>query len=224
MTTDKKPKPKERESKDDRVRQTPREGTEPEDLWARLRDLGSDFHHAATARRSEDLAKMAHVLRWLSEEPEFREAAHSSLRAYLTSKLGYRVTARREEERTLLAGVEAALITAPGFFDASYGNRPSSRSETEDHFLVKVVTRAILGLLPLCPQLYGQVESPALTADITGLPWDDGQEYQEIMTRVETAIAPEMFDPDSADPKALVRAAMRALGVDPDYVKNMYRN
>jgi hypothetical protein len=44
------------------------------------------------------------------------------------------------------------------------------------------------------------------------------------MTRVERAIAPEMFDPDSADPKALVRAAMRALGVDADYVKNMYRN
>ena len=148
---------------------------------------------------------------------------NASLRAYLTSTLGHRVTMRREEERALLVGVKAALTTAPGFFDAGYSSRPSSRSETEHRFLVKVVTRAILGLLPLCPQLYGQVEGPPLTGEIVDLPWDDGHKYQETMTRVESAIAPKIVDPDSADPEAVVRAAMRALGVDPEYVKNMYR-
>jgi hypothetical protein len=41
--------------------------------------------------------------------------------------------------------------------------------------------------------------------------------------RVEEAIASRLVDPDDANPEAVVRAAMRALGVEANYVKHMFR-
>jgi hypothetical protein len=43
------------------------------------------------------------------------------------------------------------------------------------------------------------------------------------MERVTNKIAPQLDDLDAVNAESVVRSAMKALGCDPDYVRNMFR-
>ena len=168
---------------------------------------------------------MGHILRWLSEEPDFRKNTHASLQSFLAAAHKARPGTRRDEEQALLTGVRVALQIAPSFLGQDHGRDSAIGSPTYLRALVEMVSLAILGLLPSCPGLYGRTTCLPLpaTVDFDVLAWDELPKHQEAMERVKGAIANELTDPDSAKPETLVRAAMRALGCDADYVKNMFR-
>jgi hypothetical protein len=223
MATDKKTKPSGLKGKDDPVRQAIREGGSPEEMWERVVDLAVGFERAAAPLRSQELAEMGHILHRLADAPEFRRTVYRSLKYGLKKDYGPDALLRRIEERVLRTGVEAALLIAPRYMQSGDDHESEGRWPTHHRHLVHVVATTILGLLPRCPLLYGRTTCPPLTGDAIGLLWDDRDKYRETVRRVEEAIASRLVDPDDANPEAVVRAAMRALGVEANYVKHMFR-
>ena len=52
----------------------------------------------------------------------------------------------------------------------------------------------------------------------------DQAAHDAAVQRVAEAIKPKLVDPDERTPERVIRAAMRALGADPNFVRNMYRD
>jgi hypothetical protein len=225
MTTKKQASTGGGDGKDDPTRRAIREGGPPEEMWARLDDLRVGFERAAASYRSDEMAEMGHILRWLSEEPDFRKNTHASLQSFLAGVHGVRPGTRRDEEQALLTGVRAALQLAPHFLGQDDRGESTSGSPAYRGAVVDMVSLTILGPLPSCPGLYGRTTCPPLpaTVDLDILAWDERPEHQEAMERVKHAIGSKLRDPHKAKPDVLVRAAMRALGVDANYVKHMFR-
>jgi hypothetical protein len=225
MTTKKQASTGGGDSKSEPTRQAIREGGRPEEMWARLEDLRVGFERAAASYRSDEMAEMGHILRCLSEAPEFRKTTHASLRSFLERVQGIRPGTRREEERILLAGMTAALQMAPDFLGQDDSGESTRGSPTYRKAVVDMVSLTILGLLPSCPELYGRTTCPPLpaTVDLDILAWDDRPKDRETLERLKGAVADKLFDPHSVDPEALVKSAMRALGVEAKYVKHMFR-
>jgi hypothetical protein len=220
MATKKKNSRSDPESKTDCLR-------EVDDLWGRLDDLGEAFHRAAVRDRSEDLAQMGHILRSLEEEPEFREIAHASLRSHLSKKHGERMLTRQHEEELLFQLVFGALVA-----ESANADRRSIPVEFADReHPTQSVAIIIMQFLPLFPTLYGRTEGPPITRDFLLHPGDDDHDLQPIVERVRRAIAPKLVGLKREDAKSFektaksaVRAAMRELGADPGWVKNMFQN
>jgi hypothetical protein len=142
---------------------------------------------------------MGLILRVLSGDPKFREVAYSSLRSYLSKKYGVRMLTRRGEGLLLLETVKHGIAG---------GGHPET------------VARLILGDLPLCPSVYTHLRD---APDPEDLRRGEGDEIQAARERVSEAIASRLADPDAAKPEKVLKAALRALGGDEDYVRHMFQ-
>ena len=114
------------------------------------------------------------------------------------------------------------------------GNEETSRQEEEwslqqeEEWLLKVVTRAIRrGPEPRIVAAVVLVDLPHLPALCSRAPgariYPRGDDLRGAIDRVAADIGHEFADPHRIDPERVVRAALRALDADPDFVKNMYR-
>jgi hypothetical protein len=200
MATKKKNSSSDPESKDDPVQQAIREGKPAQEMWVLLHDLHVGFVRAAVIHKSEEMAEMGRILGWL-QDPEFRKDTH------------------RLYEEQLREAIDQAC-EAEGLPKIRRGTRPYdedfllggvmvglAHAREQSAAPTPIVARSILHHLQLCPKLRSRTTCP------------DG----EAMERVTNKIAPQLDDLDAVNAESVARTAMKALGCDPGYVKNMFR-
>ncbi len=217
MTTKKKNTPSDRKSKTESFQEAQEEGQRAANMWDRLDDLGFAFQHAAVRYRREDLAKVGVILHELAQDPDFREAAYSSVRTHVSRKHGHRMLTRRDEEDFLLGTVSSFMAGHTVYAELAEEGLLTDRPPP----FAEAVARLILHSLPQCPGLYSRAKGPPPGLSLVD-PRVEDKDLQETVERVTRAIAPKLVDPDAPKPKLVIRAAMRTLGVDAGYVKNMF--
>lgn len=204
MATEKKDSSRDSQSKADATE------VSAEDLWDQLWNLAKRFNGTGLHERREDLVRTGVVLHLLCEDTAFRKVAHSTLRMHLKKKFGERFLVREIDEQTLLGAIQGAVWT-----------RASSGADG-----LAAATNAIMYILPICPELYIRTEGFPHAHGIYGGVYDPSRHddaFKAAEERVREAIAPHFADPDDLDFERIAKAAMRALGCDAGYVKNMFR-
>lgn len=171
-----------------------------DDVWERLGDLAWAFMVAVYAERCPEPAKMGALLHALHRYPEFRNIAYAAACKHIAEQTGRPKPTLALEERQLLQGVEKAIR--------------SSESDAPE------VARCIVGWLPGFPQLYSR--APGAPDASTAEPdWDA---HDAAVASVVNEIKRPLDDPYVVDARAVVRAAMRALGADKDYANRMFQS
>jgi hypothetical protein len=133
---------------------------------------------------------------------------------------------RRDEEDLLLGTVSSFMAGHTSYAELEEKGLKSVRTgkdlltERLPPF-AEAVARLILHSLPQCPGLYSRAKGPPPGLSLVD-PRVEDKDLQETVERVTRAIAPKLVDPDAPKPKLVIRAAMRTLGVDAGYVKNMF--
>jgi hypothetical protein len=227
MPTKKKDTPTDRTMNSESVREAQGEERQAADMWDRLIDLGSAFQHAAVRYRRDDFANVGLILHELAQDPDFREAEYSSLQKHLSKKFRRRMLTRRDAEEYLLSTVAAFMAGHAGYTEIEEKGLKSLLTG-EDLLterlppFAEAVARLIVSSIRVYPALYGRTQGPPLTGNFldSGAGDDD---VRAVVERVREAIAPSLDDPDDAKPESVVKAAMRALGVDPRHVKDMFQ-
>jgi hypothetical protein len=134
---------------------------------------------------------------------------------------------RRDEEDLLLGTVSSFMAGHTSYAELEEKGLKSVRTgkdlltERLPPF-AEAVARLILHSLPQCAALYSRTKGPPPGLSLLD-PRVQDKDLQETVERVTRAIAPKLADPDAPEPQKVIRAAMRALGVDPRYVNDMFQ-
>jgi hypothetical protein len=168
-----------------------------DDLWQRLRELAHAFAVAVYAGRSEELDNMSVILYALDRFPEFRKTAYSAARKRIED----------ESSRRKRSTIEAGPLLA------------SMKSAIEAHEADPTkVAHAFVTFLSAFPSLY------LLAPDAPPMVGNNQDAYDDAVRRVAEEITPTLTDPDAVNPESVIKAAMRALGAKPSWVKDMFQS
>jgi hypothetical protein len=188
------------ECKDDPVRQAIHEGRPAQEMWALLHDLHVGFVRAAVTHESEEMAEMGRILGWL-QDPKFRKDTHRLYEEQVRETIDQASEAEGLPKiRRWTRPYEESFLLGGAMVGLAHAREQSAAPAT-------IVAQSILNHLQLCPKLRSRTTCP------------DG----EAMERVTNKIAPQLDDLDAVNAESVVRSAMKALGCDPDYVRNMFR-
>ena len=182
--------------------------TEPrdtEELWNRLEDLAFAFRRAAERVPGEEddpreeLEEMQAILSALYSSEEFRQAVRAAHRKLFGTEGRGSKRTRGFEENKLLEAYRLA----------------SGRHAEPDP--AKVAHHLLLTVAQL-PKVYSRAPGAQ------PLYKSDQAAHDAAVQRVAEAIKPKLVNPDERTPERVIRAAMRALGADPHFVRNLYRD